>query len=159
MRYVYFASIGWFTGLLAGCAFGVTPDQELPHDGGILHADGGAVKDAKAPTTDAGVEDSAVDPPDVPETTQCTTLPLPTGIPACDTCLAGSCCAEDQACGFDQDCMAFNDCVEECFPDDGGPLDQECESLCEAQYPNGSSELFALDECLQDSCATDCEGP
>ena len=151
--YVYFAIIA----ALGGCAFGVTPEQELPHDGGIIKLDGGGLKDAKPPAQDGGVQqDSSIDLPDTSVTTQCSSLPLGTGMPSCDSCISTSCCNEDQACGFDQDCIAFIDCVNNCLPADGGPPDSACESSCESTYPSGVSELGALDSCMQNSCPNDC---
>ena len=142
--YVYFAIVA-----LAGCAYGVAPYSESP-DAGAKHLDAG-VKDAK--TVDAAPQHDASDPPDV--VTACT-LALPTGSPSCDSCLGASCCSEDDACGLDQDCMAFDDCLYSCVADDGG-LDTDCESTCETTYPNGASELIALDDCMEQSCATDCQ--
>ena len=149
--YVYFA----IAAVACGCAYGVTPEQELPHDAGIIKVDSGGGKDAQAPK-DAGVTDSSVDLPDVPQQIQCTSLPLSTGMPSCDSCLGTSCCAEDQTCGFDQECMALIGCVDNCLPTDGGPPDPQCESDCESQYPNGMSEIDGLDNCMQTSCSTSC---
>lgn len=154
-RYVYFA----VASVLCACAYGVTPEQELPHDGGIIHVDSGIqAKDAGSPTQDSGptVQDSSVDLPDVPEQTTCSSLPLGTGLASCDTCLGSSCCAEDQTCGFDQDCMAFVSCTDACFPLDGGAPDTQCESDCESTYPKGANELANLDNCMQNSCSTTC---
>ena len=150
--YVYFAIVA--VGASA-CAYGQS-EQQLDHnDGGVLHADGG-VKDAAKPKQDAQAqEDVSVDPPDVQQTT-CSSLPLPTGMPQCDTCLGASCCAEDQACGNDQDCMAFISCVNGCFNQVDGGVDQTCESSCQSQYPNGANELSNLDMCMQNSCASPC---
>ena len=148
--YVYFAIIG---ASLAGCAYGNSGVDPFHKDAGVLHADGG--KDAKAPVKDAGpVEDVFQD--DVQEQTTCSSLPLGTGMPQCDSCLGASCCAEDQTCGNDQECMAFVSCVDNCFNQVDGGLDQVCESTCESQYPNGVSELSNLDTCMQSSCAVDC---
>jgi hypothetical protein len=144
--------------LLAGCAFGKIAgddDFETPHDSGIVKADAG-VKDAKTIPEATTVEDSSQTLPDVTTTETCTTLPLGTGDPQCDTCIASSCCDEDQTCGNDQDCMAFVGCVDECVPDDGGPPDQECYSECEADYSTGEAELDALDTCLENDCSTAC---
>lgn len=151
--YVYFAAI-----LLpvSGCAYGkIASEQDEPHDSGILHADGG-VKDAKAPAKDAQSVEDVQEVPDVTVSTQCDPLPLGTGLPACDTCLGSSCCAEDQTCGSDQDCMGFVSCVDNCVPSDGGPPDQQCYADCQTTYPNGESELNALDSCMQNSCTTEC---
>lgn len=152
--YLYFALVS--AGALAtGCAFGVTPEQELAHDSGITHLDAGTKKDANAPI-DAAVHDSSQVLPDV-EQTQCSSLPLQTGIPACDTCLGASCCNEDQTCGNDQECMAFDECLYECIPTDGGTQDPNCETDCATTYPNGFNELDALDTCLAQSCSTECQ--
>lgn len=150
--YVYFATIG---AALAGCAYGDTGvDPFQKHDAGIVHADGG--KDAKAPVQDAGPVEDAWQQPDVQQQTTCSSLPLPTGMPQCDSCLSASCCAEDQTCGNDQECIAFIGCVNNCFNTVDGGLDQQCETTCETDYPNGVSELGNLDMCMQNSCATDC---
>ena len=151
--YVYFAIVA--AGASA-CAYGQSGEQLDHHDGGVLHADGGVTKDAAKPQQDAQAqEDVSVDPPDVQQTT-CSSLPLPTGMPQCDTCLGQSCCAEDQTCGNDQDCMAFISCINGCFNQVDGGVDQTCESDCEAQYPNGANELSNLDMCMQNSCASPC---
>ena len=152
--YVYFAIIA---AAASACAYGQSEVQidQQHHDGGVLHADGGA-KDAAKPLQDAKpVEDTWVDPPDVQQTT-CSSLPLGTGMPQCDTCLGASCCTEDQTCGNDQECMAFISCVNPCFNQVDGGVDQNCESQCETQYPNGVNELSNLDSCMQTSCATEC---
>jgi hypothetical protein len=148
---VYFATFA----TLAGCAYGVTPEQEIPHDGGIIKIDGGGIKDAKAPIQDAGVVETSTDLPDVSQPF-CSSLPLATGEPSCDSCVSSSCCNEDQACGFDQDCIGFIDCMNQCFPLDGGPPDTTCESSCETTYPGGANELGTLDTCMQDSCSSTC---
>jgi hypothetical protein len=149
---VYFAIIA--AGASA-CAYGQNIDQLEHNDGGVLHADGGT-KDAAKPLQDAKpVEDNWVNPVDVQQT-QCSSLPLPTGMPQCDTCLGASCCAEDQTCGNDQECMAFISCIDGCFNQVDGGVDQTCETSCESQYPNGANELSSLDACMQNSCASQC---
>ena len=150
--YVYFAMV---VAGLAGCAYGVAPEGAT-HDGGIVHLDAGTKKDAQTTTKDAGVQDSSVDLPDVQQQTQCSSLPLSTGLSSCDSCLGSSCCTEDQTCGFDQECMAVIGCLDNCLPTDGGPPDQQCETDCESQYPNGTSELSDLDTCMQNDCSTTC---
>ena len=148
--YVYFAIVS----TLGGCAYGTSGvDPFKSHDAGIVHVDAG--KDAKAPPVkDAGpVEDVWQD--DVQQQTACS-LPLPTGMASCDSCLGSSCCAEDETCGNDQDCIGFVGCVNNCFNTVDGGLDQNCESTCEADYPNGVGELSNLDTCMQNSCATEC---
>jgi hypothetical protein len=151
--YVYFAIVA--AGASA-CAYGQSGVQLDHHDGGsILHADAGA-KDAAKPQQDAQAqEDVQIDPPDV-ITTTCSSLPLGTGMPACDSCIGASCCTEDQTCGNDQDCMAFISCMNGCFNQVDGGLDQNCEMSCESSYPNGVNELSNLDSCMQNSCAVDC---
>jgi len=150
--YVYFAVIA--AGATA-CAYGHSGLDLDHHDGGVLHADGGA-KDAAKPQQDAQTQQDAwVDPPDVQQT-QCSSLPLGTGIAQCDTCLGASCCDEDQTCGNDQECIAFIDCVNLCFNQVDGGMDQVCEQSCESQYPNGVAELSNLDMCMQNSCSTAC---
>ncbi len=151
--YVYFAIA--CAAALGGCAYGNSGVQKWQHDGGIVAADGGA-KDASKPIPEASTQDVSQDPPDVQQQTQCASLPLPTGMPQCDSCLGASCCAEDQTCGNDQDCMAFIGCMNNCFNTVDGGVDPQCQSTCESQYPNGMSELSNLDSCMQTSCATDC---
>jgi len=152
--YVYFASIS----LLAGCAYGSLEGADHSHPFG---QDAGT-KDAAphdsgkpAPEEASVVEDASIDPPDV--TTSTCTLTLPTGMPSCDSCLGANCCSEDVTCGNDQDCIAFIDCVNACFPSDGGAPDQTCVDACSTQYPNGSTELGDLEQCMQTSCSTDCQ--
>ena len=155
--YVYFAIVcAGVASLCEACAYGQSSAQLEHHDGGVLHADAGT-KDAAKPQQDAQAqEDVAVDPPDVQTTTTCTSLPLATGMQQCDTCLGASCCAEDQTCGNDQECMAFISCMNGCFNQVDGGIDQNCQTSCESSYPNGVSELSNLDSCMQNSCAVDC---
>lgn len=150
--YVYFAIV---CAGASACAYGQTSDQIQHHDGGVLHADGGLSKDAAKPQDAKATIDNWVDPPDVAQTT-CSSLPLPTGNQACDTCLGASCCTEDQTCGNDQECMAFISCMNGCFNQVDGGIDQACQSNCESSYPSGVNELTNLDSCMQNSCATDC---
>lgn len=148
--YVYFAIIA----AASACAYGQSEVQIDHHDGGVLHADGGA-KDAAKPPQDAKAQEDVVDLPDVEQPT-CSSLPLSTGDEQCDTCIGASCCTEDQACGNDQDCMAFISCMNGCFNQVDGGIDQACESSCESSYPSGANELSNLDTCMQNGCATDC---
>lgn len=156
--YVYFAAISLL--VLAGCAYGKLEgsDDLFPQDAATTDA-AKPTKDASAPLDAAQPNDDAsVDPQDV-TTVQptCDPLPLATGLQACDTCIASSCCAADQACGDDQDCMGFISCSDACFPEDGGEPDQECYATCEETYPNGESELEALDECMETDCSNACD--
>jgi hypothetical protein len=156
--YVYFAIVcAGASTFCEACAYGQSEAQlDEHHDSGVvLHADAGA-KDAAKPQQDAQVEqDVFVDPPDV-LTTTCATLPLGTGIPECDTCIGSSCCNEDQACGNDQDCMGFISCINGCFNQVDGGVDEDCESSCESDYPNGANELSNLDSCMENSCPSQC---
>jgi hypothetical protein len=52
--------------------------------------------------------------------------------------------------------MAFISCINGCFNQVDGGVDQVCEQSCESQYPNGVNELSNLDTCMQNSCATPC---
>ena len=152
--YVYFAIV---CASASACAYGQSSVQiEEHHDSGVLHADAGAAKDAAKPQQDAQAqEDVTVDPPDV-ITTTCSTLPLGTGDPTCDTCIGSDCCSEDQTCGNDQDCMAFISCMNGCVNQEDGGIDETCEQSCESDYPNGVNELSNLDTCMQNSCASQC---
>ena len=154
--YVYFASIS----LLAGCAYGSLEGADHSHpfgkDAGSTTKDAALHDSAPPPPQEASVvDDASIDPPDV--TTSTCTLTLPTGLPACDTCLGANCCSEDVTCGNDQECAAAIDCINQCFPTDGGSPDQTCLDACSTQYPNGYTELANLEQCMQTSCTTDCQ--
>jgi hypothetical protein len=132
------------------------------------------------PAPDSGGSPETGDPfdtsrPDPDSGGPACTLTLPTGIPACDSCLSASCCSLDDACGSDPNCLSFSNCLGMCesAPLDGGTRSdggadadasadaalEDCVAACETEYPSGESELAALDTCLEDSCATACEEP
>jgi hypothetical protein len=88
-------------------------------------------------------------------------LSLPSGQPACDICIAQSCCAEDNACGQDQNCFAVIACVDQCLMPDGGvdaapPDPNACMTQCSQQSLSGAAELNALDSCIAVQCPGSC---
>jgi hypothetical protein len=141
-------------------------DTAYAYDSG-QGADTATPYDSGAPYDSATTFDTGrVEPPDTGTTCA---LSLPTGIPACDTCVSASCCAADNACGADPNCLNFDSCIATCegfgpdsgVPRDGGlPADAgACLSACQAEYPTGASELAAIDDCISTSCAAACGGP
>jgi hypothetical protein len=146
----------YFAALLApvlGCAYGVDPEEIPKPDAGEHPMEAGNKPDV-ATTPDVSVPD-VQNIPDVSQPT-CSSLPLPTGDPVCDSCLGASCCSQDQACGNDNDCLSFINCEDNCIPLDGGPLDPTCESACETSYPTGANELNLLESCMSSLCRNDC---
>jgi len=112
------------------------------------------------PSLDSGapIDAGSVSPP-----AQCS-LSLPTGMPACDTCLGQGCCEEDNACGNDAQCMSVVECMSGCEPGEGGDAAVDasadstaCLDACAQRFPAGASVLNALDGCLASTCATPCE--
>jgi hypothetical protein len=165
----------------AGCAYGsdadgvgVGPSPIVANDAepdALSSGDTAPAADAGdsgTPQEDTGTFDTA-EPIDTarpePDSSSACTLDLPTGIPACDSCLSASCCAADDTCGTDPACMMFDECISECEGvgpdsglDDGGELPDagSCITACETAYPTGASELEALDSCLEGTCASAC---
>jgi hypothetical protein len=167
----------------AGCAYGAdadgvglggssietgdaAPDALSSGDSG-QSPDAAKEDDSSTPPDDSSTPtDDAIDPFDTsrpePDSSSTCTLTLPTGIPACDSCLETSCCSADDACGSDPSCMMFDECISECEgtpgPDAGPPSADAgaCITACETEYPTGASELENLDSCLEGSCATAC---
>ena len=142
--------------LLLACAYG---EQEWPTLPDAAPKADASKQDAKPPPPpqDSGVVDEP-DPVQEASTPTCSTLPLATGIAACDTCLGASCCTQDQGCGGDPSCISFINCMNACMPTDGGIPDPACQSACQSSYPTGSNELFALDSCMSAQCRSQC-GP
>jgi hypothetical protein len=52
--------------------------------------------------------------------------------------------------------MAFISCINGCFNQVDGGVDEDCESSCESDYPNGANELSNLDSCMETSCPSQC---
>ncbi len=194
-------------GLGLGCAYGTTDANRRlgasddPCGGGDCedagYGGGGDATypgaDSGAPATDSGyvfpdtgplLPDTSIPDRAAPfDTSVVCVLRLSTGDPTCDSCLAVSCCAEDNACGAAPGCLAFDSCMGTClgaFPDAGVPIDAgiptdagpdadadaaaapdaaACASACELRFPLGSSLLSSLDSCLSTSCAVECGGP
>jgi hypothetical protein len=176
----------------AGCAYGSDLDGfgsgEAPIDtsdsgtGPVLDSGPPPTVDSGPPADSAPPEDTATpfdsappdtsDPadtsrPDIDTGGSTCTLDLPTGIPACDTCVSANCCSADDTCGSDTNCISFIECMDSCEGDslDGGPSSDAaadggvaaCMNACQTEYPTGASELAALDSCLEGACATACE--
>jgi hypothetical protein len=143
--YVYFPMV-----LATGCAYGTLDNNDFPPlpDAAPIHADAG--HDVSTVVPEASVQDVATqDEPDVAVVEACMPLPLPTGDPTCDSCIAASCCSEDEACGNDNDCLSLINCMSAC-------TDRNCQATCETTYPTGTNELNALDNCLENTCGTAC---
>jgi hypothetical protein len=85
-------------------------------------------------------------------------LSFPTQMPACDTCIGRSCCAEDNACGGDQACLAVVGCMDQCASSpDAGANPTACFDACAQQDPAGASVLAALEQCLEGQCQVECQ--
>jgi hypothetical protein len=140
--------------------------------------DASTMPDVAAPLADAVPPplDSAPDPidvaaPDVAPPPACS-LPLPTGMPSCDSCIGQSCCVEDQRCGNDPQCLDLIMCMSECETapppppsgdagarglDAGDEDAASCFVACEEQYPTAANELDQLDSCVGGSCGAACQ--
>jgi len=77
---------------------------------------------------------------------------VPTGTPACDTCLEGSaCCADGTACANSASCTALVTCLGNCAQGD-----TTCANGCATQNQSGVATLQALQTCISSSCSTQC---
>ncbi len=142
---------------------GATQDSSAAPDSSENPDSAAASFDSAPPARDSAVVDSG--------TGATCQLTLGTGIPACDTCLAQSCCAEDEACGNDPQCLDAAMCMDNCVGPPGStgrdagpggadaamPDPTACLMACAQQYPTGSNELGALDNCLSATCGSACQ--
>lgn len=89
---------------------------------------------------------------------------------ACDKCSATNCCAEATKCftkvnGMDSECTQLFDCIVKCLePNDAGVTIDQCKMNCRAAYPNGYTDLVAIDTCQSGDgdagtgkCVTECK--
>lgn len=143
-------------GALTGCAHAVVDAFD---DQSSIVQDAG--KDAKTPPKDAApaidsstVADTSV--VDLPDTSLVCSPKFTTGIQQCDSCMAASCCPEDNACANSSQCKGLITCYNTCVPNDGGPPDPNCMSQCDSTYPQGASLLNAWGQCMQTNCSNNC---
>lgn len=77
----------------------------------------------------------------------------------CSTCVKQKCCAPVRTCLADAQCSALDGCMAKCF--DGvqqpGAKEQQCVTACQAQYPQGRAKVDAIDACVEQSCAAQCQ--
>jgi hypothetical protein len=83
----------------------------------------------------------------------CTQIDLGDGANgACTQCGHANCCGELEACFGDADCTAFNQCLV-----DNNCQDQACAQQC-AQANQAGAQLFnTVGQCIQGSCAAECQ--
>jgi hypothetical protein len=67
--------------------------------------------------------------------------------PACQQCIAASCCTESSDCGLDPDCAALETCVSLCAGD------AACVSKCRSSLPLGVSKFDPLAMCESTNCS------
>jgi hypothetical protein len=104
--------------------------------------------------SNSGTDDGGVGPDGGPVGGNCAGL-MPTGTPACDTCLGASCCGESTACDNNQDCKDFNACLSDC--DVNNPADAgTCVNQCVADHPTGNAVYANVIRCAGDHCAQPC---
>jgi hypothetical protein len=72
-------------------------------------------------------------------------------IPACNDCLAMSCCAEQTTCDTGTECDATFVCLAKC-----GSGDMACTTACADASQQGATDYNALITCLQNICQTEC---
>jgi hypothetical protein len=75
-------------------------------------------------------------------------------IPACNDCLAASCCAQQAACATGTECDATFICLKACAAGDTA-----CQKACGTASLPGATDHDALIACLQSSCMTECAAP
>ncbi|HEY3821881.1 MAG TPA: hypothetical protein VGL81_32165 [Polyangiaceae bacterium] len=68
----------------------------------------------------------------------------------CDSCMAQSCCAENDVCGSNPDCAALISCAALCEMDGGSSA--SCDSECIQEHGAGGAAYVALMQCMDSSC-------
>jgi hypothetical protein len=86
---------------------------------------------------------------------------MQTMIPACDTCLNESCCAEITTCAANPACVALVECVAtNCFDDPDGVTSCATAPInmggCDALNNPAVGDALPIVTCAQGNCAADC---
>ena len=81
------------------------------------------------------------------------TCGLATSNDTCNTCFHGNCGTECNGCDMNSDCMALLACMSYL----GCGSDQTCLDGCAQQFQAGVAPINALNTCMSDKCATDCQ--
>lgn len=130
-----------------GCAFGYVPgDWDAPADAGKKPDSG--KPDGGTPALDSGPGEPDTWQPQEDTGPACA-LGIDYGRSQCNTCMASSCCAEDNGCVADSQCTALLSCLNGC-------ADQKCYTACENSYPQGATKLAAIESCMGGPCSADC---
>jgi hypothetical protein len=96
--------------------------------------------------TDAGTNPPPPPPP--PDGGVCSAK-LSYSTTTCRTCMAGSCCAQDNACANNSSCGSFLSCFAACTT-------STCQSNCASTYPSGATAAQNLASCMSNSCRASC---
>jgi hypothetical protein len=131
-----------------------------PSSGSFVNAtstgsgDGGASQDTTTTSTLVGPATSTGSNTTAPTSTTtgggtCATTTLSFTDQVCGGCAEDACCYELQGCDGSFECLDFLACLQGCTT-------TTCEDACFSDYPTGSSEFLALDDCMATSCAVEC---
>ena len=67
----------------------------------------------------------------------------------CDSCMATSCCPQNDTCAANPDCVALITCAAYCEMDSGA---SSCGVTCEQKYAAGWGVYESLMQCMSTSC-------
>lgn len=123
---------------------------KLFDDEALADAEGCAQK--ACTDVDACLE-AAVGSPLGRKSVQCTSFgdgkEFDTDTASCDSCMAGSCCAESDACAANASCRSLVRCVSACST-------EACVDDCAYDYPSGIAPANQLFSCMNDRCSSAC---